>query len=125
MAIAFAGFIGAVVLLADTRHLGFLYAVYEFPYGDKAGHVLLYGVLTLLADLALFELLPGRERRRVALACGVSVALLASLEELSQLWFPSRTPSWFDLLASYAGVGLFSWIAMHVPRFEVRVTRRG
>ena len=45
-----------IVALADTANLGFLYNVYAFPDGDKAGHFALYGTLTLLVRLAIHRL---------------------------------------------------------------------
>ncbi len=35
LAIIFGLFIVVIVVLADMRQLGFLYAVYDFPFGDK------------------------------------------------------------------------------------------
>src|ERR1700730_6433693 len=96
----FVMFLGVIIVLADEHSLGFIYTVYDFPYGDKVGHFVLYGTLSLLADLALFQLWPKRDRTRLALMAGFTVVLLESLEELSQVWMPSRTVDAFDLLAS-------------------------
>ncbi len=42
-----------IVILADTRRLGFLGVIYDFPNGDKVGHFLLFGLLSLLVNLAV------------------------------------------------------------------------
>jgi polysaccharide biosynthesis protein VpsQ len=114
LAVLFAIFIGIVIVLADTANLGFLHRVYEFPYGDKAGHFSLYGTLTLLANLALFELRSEGDRRHLALEVSLTIAALVSLEELSQLWLPTRSPDWFDLLAGYAGIAVAACLAVRL-----------
>jgi VanZ family protein len=86
--------------------------VYSFQYGDKAGHFALLGVLALLVDLALIELLPRLRPSSLALAGSVTIAALISLEELSQVWMPTRTPDWLDLVASYAGIFAGTLIAL-------------
>jgi polysaccharide biosynthesis protein VpsQ len=105
-----------IVVLADTGHLGFLGAVYEFPYGDKAGHFLLFGLLSALVDLAVFEAWPKQDPTRLALRASSVLAVLIGLEELSQRWFPARTSSIWDLAASYLGVAAFAWMAIAIQR---------
>ena len=94
----------AIVVAADRDALPLLLQrVYNYPAGDKIGHFVLFGGLAFLAAL-------GFPRRTEPLA-GVSVpvstmviVVLVTLEEASQAWFPGRTASVFDLLASYAGI---------------------
>jgi VanZ family protein len=86
--------------------------MYSFPNGDKASHLLLYGTLTLLVDLALFHLLPRRDPVRLTYAAGSVIAVIVSFEELSQLLFSSRNADWKDLLASCIGVVFFSILAL-------------
>ena len=94
----------AIVVAADRDTLPLLLQrVYNYPAGDKAGHFVLFGGLAFLAALGF-----GRRARPVA---GMSVPVstlvivaLVTLEEASQSWFPGRTASVFDLLASYAGI---------------------
>ena len=108
-AIFFGAFIVAIIILADTHHLGLLSGVYEIPFGDKAGHFFLYGLLSLVVNLAVFQARPIDNKSRLALITCLILALLIGLEELSQIWIPSRTPSLFDLAASYLGVAFFAW----------------
>jgi polysaccharide biosynthesis protein VpsQ len=110
-ALGFGAFLAAIIVMADMHRLGFLYSVYDFPYGDKAGHFVLFGTLSFLADAALFKLLPRREPRRMALITSMVIALLVSLEEASQAWMPSRTLDAVDLLASYAGIATGGLVA--------------
>jgi VanZ family protein len=94
----------AIVVAADRETLPLLLQrVYNYPAGDKAGHFVLFGGLAFLAALGF-----GRRARPVA---GMSVRVstlvivaLVTLEEASQAWFPGRTASVLDLLASYAGI---------------------
>ena len=94
----------AIVVAADRDALPLLLQrVYNYPAGDKAGHFVLFGGLTFLAALGF-----GRRARPIAgLSLPVStlvIVVLVTLEEASQAWFPGRTASVFDLLASYVGI---------------------
>ncbi len=115
-AVLFAVFIVAVIVLADTRNLGFLARLYDFPYGDKVGHFVLYGVLSLLVNLAAFERWPRREKGWLAIRVSAVLAVLIGLEELSQRLFPSRQSSLWDLSASYLGMVVFAWIAARIGK---------
>ena len=115
LAILFTLFIVLIIVLADMgtlpQHLGFLNKI---PYGDKAGHFVLYGILTLLIDLTLFRSLPIRSPRLVAVSSGLILALIIGVEEFSQQYFSNRTFDLVDLLASYLGVIFFSWVALRI-----------
>jgi VanZ family protein len=84
----------------------------RIPYGDKAGHFILYGILTLLIDLALFQSLPNLNRNRIVFRVALVLAVLIGLEEVSQLYFPTRSFDLVDLAFSYLGVIFFSWVAV-------------
>ena len=107
----FAVFILAVIVLADADRLGFLGFIHSFPYSDKAGHFLLYGILTFLVVLTLLRSRPFPNPKRITVVAALILALAIGLEEWSQNFFPGRTSSWMDLLFSYAGVALASWLA--------------
>ena len=115
LAILFTLFILMVIVLADAgilnHYVGFIYA---FPFGDKAGHFILYGILTLLLDLALFRARSDRSRQRRAVECGLVLAFLIGLEEISQQYFSSRSFDLVDLTFSYLGVAFFSWVAIQI-----------
>ncbi len=115
-AIGFGLAIVMIVVLADTRHLGMLGVIYDFPYGDKVGHFLLFGVLSLLVNLALLEFWREQHPWRQALKINLVLALLIGAEELSQRWIPTRTSSWADLAASYLGVSLFAGVALQTAK---------
>jgi len=111
-AILFALFILLVIVLADMDGLGFLRFINRIPFGDKIGHFVLYGILTLLVDLALFCSLPLLNRRLLTLRVALILALLIGLEEFSQQYFPNRSFDLVDLAFSYLGVIFFSWVAI-------------
>ncbi len=111
-AVLFGIVIVAIVVLADTRHLGFLSPLYDFPYGDKAGHFALFGLFSLLVNLAALEAWPGQRRLPLVFRTSLILAVLIGLEELSQRWFASRSSSLWDLAASYLGVALAAWLAL-------------
>lgn len=111
-AILFALLIILIIILADTGGLGFLRFLNRIPYGDKLGHFVLYGILTLLLDLALYRSLPLLDRRLLSLRTALILALLIGLEEFSQQYFPNRSFDLVDLAFSYLGVIFFSWLAL-------------
>ncbi|MDQ3007962.1 MAG: trypsin [Chloroflexota bacterium] len=119
--ILFALFIILIIILANSGQLGILKAVNQIPYGDKVGHFILYGILTLLINLSLFRSLPFHPSTqlrmspgRVTVISGLMLALLIGIEELSQQFFASRTVSFQDLFAGYLGVIFFSWLALRI-----------
>ena len=114
VAALFALFIVAVIVLADTNQLGFIKALYDFPNGDKAGHFLLYGILSLLLNLTLLRSRRFPDPRRAAWTLTLLLALAIGLEELSQTLVPERTPDWWDLLFSYLGVAMGAWAARKI-----------
>jgi VanZ family protein len=112
LAFLFGLFIIGVVILADLGMLDVLWFVNRIPYGDKIGHFILYGILTLLIDLALFRSFPDLSRRLLVLRVALILALLIGLEEFSQQYFPNRSFDLVDLMFSYLGVIFFSWVAL-------------
>ena len=116
LTILFGLFIILIIVLADTGNLGILKLVNRIPLGDKAGHFILYGILTLLINLTLFRSVPAQGPRRIAVVSGLILALLIGLEEFSQQNFSNRTFSLTDLTASYLGVIFFSWLALRIQR---------
>jgi len=112
VAILFALFIVLIIVLADSGRLGIFGYFNQLPMGDKAGHFILYGILTLLVDLSLFRSLPSRSRMLITLISGIILAVLIGLEEFSQQFFAERSFDLVDLTFSYLGVIFFSWLAI-------------
>ena len=112
LTILFALFIALIIILADLGQLGFLSIVNSIPYGDKAGHFILYGILTLLLDLTLLRAHPNRSPKRIVLSTSLILAHLIGIEEFSQQFFAKRSFDLVDLLFSYLGVIFFSLLAL-------------
>jgi VanZ family protein len=111
IALLFAIFIAWVIYAADTESFPpIIRYVYEFPNGDKAGHLILYGILAFLSALAF----PQRKTLGPISLTWSSMVLLVftTLEEISQMFFPSRTFSLIDLGFSFLGVLLGDWLAL-------------
>jgi len=100
---AFLVFLLAVAIAADRGTLPqWIKGIYRFPNGDRVGHFALYGILAFLSVRA-YPRQVSIAGRSLPLAVLV-VVLLAALEELSQFWFPLRTPDWLDLTAGILGI---------------------
>ena len=109
-------FVAWIIYLANTApNLEIFTFVRYVPYGDKAGHVILSGILTLLANLALNCKLIGIGRFQVLLGT-VLISIAVIIEEYSQLYIPSRTFSFADLFSDFIGISLCSAIALLVCR---------
>jgi len=83
------------------------------PGGDKTGHFLAMGMLSFLA---LLSLAPRRVRlgARSLPAGPLVVAMLATLEELTQLFLEHRGFDLLDLTADYLGIAVFGCLAAWV-----------
>ncbi len=104
-------FIGWVIYLANTGQSSlFFQLVWAIPYGDKLGHLFLFGFLTLGLNVALKYKMFNLKQRGIY--CGSTiVGIVVLLEELSQHFLPSRTFDLIDLGADIAGILMFSVIS--------------
>lgn len=109
-AAAFLLFVVLIILAADSGHMpDFLRRLYDFPGGDRVGHVILYGILAFLLASAFPR--PLKIARKSIPIVSVALLIFAAAEECSQALFSTRTPDLIDLLCSGLGVCLGSWIA--------------
>jgi VanZ family protein len=111
-------FIVTIVIRADAGQFPpLLKRFYDFPGGDKVGHFILFGILSfLLNKSALTLLFPNWNPARLVLTVSLLLAILIGLEEWSQALFPTRTMSFTDLFASYAGLIIFAVLALWSKR---------
>ena len=106
IAIGFVVFLAMIIILADYRHLpSFITMLYSFPYGDRIGHFVLFGLLLLLLRIA-FPVPLIRIMNRNFPVLTLVLAVIIVVEEISQIFIPARTFSWGNLAASLAGWGL-------------------
>jgi VanZ family protein len=112
-AVFFTLFIIGIIVLADMGRLPwFISMFYRFPYGDKAGHFILFGLLNFFITRAALSSPRFQNRKLVALSVGLVLALFMAAEEWSQHYFSTRTVSIADLLAGYLGIFLGALIAL-------------
>jgi VanZ family protein len=113
---AYVMFVVAVVVVADSHAWhGLLRPVRALPFGDKAGHFVLMGLLSLLVNLCL-------SCRRVRLgglrplSGSLVVSVIVLLEEFSQLFVRTRSFDPADLLFDFLGIFLFGRLACRLVR---------
>ncbi len=114
--VRFVIFIAVVIVLADRGQLGFIYFLYDFPHGDKLGHLILFGLLNFFLTLTFLRALPQFNPKLTALSIGLTLSLFIGMEEYSQKFFANRTFDLIDLLASYIGLTAGSWLALNIKR---------
>ena len=82
--------LAAIVFAADSGRMpGFVAGLYDFPNGDKVGHFVLMGLLSLMVNLGVLSG-PGRRTLRRAITASLVVAGVVALEEFSQRFFLTR-----------------------------------
>lgn len=112
LAAAFFGFILWVIFLANTGDSSvFFDFVRAIPYGDKLGHMGLFGTLTLLTIVALNFRSFSLSKLKIYYGSLV-VSIFVLTEELSQLFIPSRTFDLIDLSADFVGIILATGLAI-------------
>lgn len=109
-------FILWVIYLANTGQSSvFFELVSLIPYGDKVGHFMLFGILTLATNIGL---------RFSTWSCGKKsiywgatlVFIFAGVEELSQHFVSSRTLDITDFSADLAGIIAFSFFTFIIQK---------
>lgn len=85
----------------------------QIPYGDKIGHALLFGILTLLVNWSL-------QNRRISignwslLLGSLVVFIVVITEEFTQLYFDTRTFDGWDILSDSIGILGFSYWSLYL-----------
>ena len=103
-ALAFLLFIVWVIYMANAGHNSvFFDFVAAIPYGDKLGHVGLFGTLTFLTVLASQFAGWTLNNTRLYFAA-IAITLFVIGEEISQAFIPSRTFDVADLSADAVGI---------------------
>ncbi len=122
LGIVFSCFLVWIIFSADIgRGSIFFELVRLIPYGDKVGHFILFGILTLLVNV-------GSSFKRFSLfhyrpyLGSLIVAVVVFLEECSQLYFPNRTFDFYDLLADCVGIVIFSGLTLVLEKRYIAVS---
>lgn len=104
VAILFFAFIVWIIYLANTGGDSIFFDfVRTIPYGDKIGHVGLFGFLTLLSIIGLGFRSVAFNRLRIYYGC-ILVLIFVFVEEFSQIFISSRTFDLGDLAANLVGI---------------------
>ena len=108
-------FILIIIVIADQGDYVTILTdwVDNIPYGDKGGHLILMGLLSLTVNLS-FQCSQWTVNRHTFLKGSVIVAILVTLEEISQLFISSRTFDGGDLLSDYLGIWVFGQLAWYL-----------
>lgn len=114
--LGYASFLYWIISAANTKtNNGLLSFSGGVPYGDKIGHFLVMGLLSLLVNLLLNSRRQSIGKRKFLLG-SLIVAGIVTAEEFTQIFIPSRTFSPFDLVADYAGILFFGRLAFWCSR---------
>lgn len=116
-------FILWIIYLADSGKSSIFFDLVKvLPYGDKLGHIFLYGILSFGVSLVLnFKAFV---YKRVTIYYGaLLVFLFAFIEELSQAFYPNRTLDAYDLIADILGIALFSILLKNIENRLKRVSK--
>ena len=121
LTLLFALLLLVIVIANDSGTLpDFLNIVYSVPFGDKISHFVLTGLLSMLVNLSLSCRKTHLVSRDLLLG-SLLVGTVVTVEELTQIFFPTRSVSIFDLLAGYLGIWLFGRLAVRFStRYETR-----
>lgn len=105
-----------LVFQADRGALPrWLAAIHTFPGGDKLGHFLIAGLLSLTLNLAIPERLVRFGRYSVYLG-SLLVFITLAAEEFTQLFIQTRTFSWLDLSSDLLGILAASYLVWRLAR---------
>ena len=106
--VLFFAFIVWVIFMANTgQNTIFFDFVRSIPYGDKLGHLLLFGTLVLGANIGTRFKSMNVWGGRVYIGTA-AVTLFVIAEELSQSFVPARTMDVMDLCADVVGIAAFT-----------------
>ena len=109
-ALLFFLFICSVIIMADNNSDSIFFDfVRALPYGDKLGHILLYGALTTLMVIALKFKTISIHKKNVQLG-SILVLSFTFIEEITQLFLVNRTFDLNDIVSDVIGVVVFTVI---------------
>lgn len=92
--------LAAIIFVADRNSTKYLLNfIGNIPYGDKLGHFFLMGFFSFFLNLSL----SCRKIWRI-LWGSLIVAIVVTVEEISQLFIRGRTFDWTDLIADFLGI---------------------
>lgn len=104
-------FLFSLIWLADSGRGRWLSSLAELiPGGDKTGHFVLFGMLAFLVNLVMLGTVVCFGRLTILLGSAIVMVVVIS-EEVSQLFFLTRTFELLDISADLAGIWAFGQLA--------------
>ncbi len=102
----------SIIFATDSEQLPAVFQqAYNFPGGDKVGHLLVMGVVSFAVIFSL-RAISDIHRTAVTTVLVGSLLILFTGEEISQAFIPVRTFSFLDLFFSYCGLTLGTVLAI-------------
>ncbi|MBT4194354.1 MAG: VanZ family protein [Gammaproteobacteria bacterium] len=115
-AICFFSFILWVIYLANSGSNSIFFDfVRSFPYGDKLGHLCLFGILTLFVIVATRFRSFSTGSLRIYFGAAIVVIFVLG-EEMSQAFIPGRSFDLVDLSADIIGILTFTYVATLIDK---------
>ncbi len=103
-------FIGWIIIQANHGNSSIFFELVNLiPYGDKLGHFMLYGTLSIFSTIAFNYKYWLVSYYRLPIGA-IIVLLLAIAEEISQIFLSNRTFDMVDISADIAGIFIFIWL---------------
>ena len=119
----FVVFLFTLIWLADSGRGQWLFNLVRLvPGGDKTGHFVLFGMLSLLLNVVWRGSI-GRCGEFTVLKGSFIAAVFAVAEEVSQMFFATRTFDLLDLSAGLVGIWLFGRLAARYSKPELALVR--
>ena len=109
-------FMGWIYIDANTGDYNtMLKMARSVPYGDKMGHFLLYGALTLILNftLAMRQIKIGGHE---LLLGSVIILVVTLIDEFTQILQESRSFEWLDMSSNLLGIIFFSHLSLIIAR---------
>jgi polysaccharide biosynthesis protein VpsQ len=114
----FVVFLSGLVWLADAGRGQWLFGLAGLvPGGDKAGHFMLFGVLSFLVNVVMRAAVL-RYGKLTVLKGNAIIMVFVIAEEVSQLFFVSRSFDFLDLGADLVGIWTFGRLARRYLKYE-------
>jgi len=126
MAAGFAVFMALVIYSANQGldHPG-IALVRVLPFGDKLGHIVLWGTFAFFINLALGGRTIGIAGKRLLIGPLIAIAIV-SVEEASQGLLSNRTLDAGDMVANLVGIGLATVASTwYISRRKTKTTADG
>jgi polysaccharide biosynthesis protein VpsQ len=95
----------------------FISNLYNFPYGDKLGHIILMGLLSFFLNQILYPKSFIFLEKSIFTGSLLVLAIITA-EEFSQIFISNRSFDLLDLFCSYAGIFIGDFTVKYYHKFK-------